>query len=97
MAWSYARPVVASNIGGLGEVVRHGHAGLLVPPDDPTALADALNELLADPERGETMGAAGRRLVEQEFAWDHIAQRTADLYASLLTSDSTMPIRRSDH
>jgi glycosyltransferase involved in cell wall biosynthesis len=43
------------------------------------------------------MGAAGRRLVEQEFAWDHIAQRTADLYASLLTSDSTMPIRRSDH
>ena len=96
MAWSYARPVVASNIGGLGEVVRHGYTGLLVPPDDPRALADALNELLADPERGETMGAAGRRLVEQEFAWDHIARRTADLYGGLLTPDSRVPIRETN-
>ncbi len=96
MAWSYARPVVVSNIGGLGEVVRHGHTGLLVPPDDPTALADALNELLADPERGETMGAAGRRLVEQEFAWDRIARRTADLYGGLLTPNSRVLIRETN-
>jgi starch synthase len=77
-------------------VIRHGYTGLLVPPDDPTALADALNELLADPERGETMGAAGRRLVEQEFAWDLIARRTADLYAGLLTPNSKVPIRETN-
>ena len=83
MAWSYARPVVASDIGGLAEEVRHGETGLLVPADDPAALASALNELLADRSRAEAMGATGRRLVEQEFAWDKIAARTADLYRKL--------------
>jgi len=83
MAWSYARPVVASNVGGLAEVVRDGETGLLVPPDDPAALAGALNELLADRAWGEAMGVAGRRLVEQEFAWDKIAARTAELYRKL--------------
>ena len=83
MAWSYARPVVVSDVGGLAEMVRNGETGLLVEPDDPVALAGALNELLADRTWGETMGAAGRRLVEQEFAWGKIAERTAGLYNRL--------------
>ncbi|MDH7486909.1 MAG: glycosyltransferase family 4 protein [Anaerolineae bacterium] len=83
MAWSYARPVVASSVGGLAEEIRHGQTGLLVPPDDPAALAGALNELLADRSQAEAMGAAGRRLVEQKFAWDRIAARTAELYRTL--------------
>jgi len=84
MAWSFGRPVVASDVGGLGESVRDRETGLLVPPAQPIALAAAINELLADRARSEAMGAAGRRQVEQEFAWDQIAQRTAALYASLL-------------
>ena len=83
MAWSYGRPVVASDVGGLGESVRDGETGLLVPPGEPGALAGAIKELLADRALSEGMGGAGRRLVEQEYAWDRIAQRTAALYASL--------------
>ena len=83
MAWSFGRPVVASDVGGLGESVRDHETGLLVPPGEPRALAGAINELLADRALSEAMGAAGRRMVEQEFAWDRIAQRTAALYASL--------------
>jgi len=91
MAWSYARPVVASSIGGLAEEVWHGETGLLVPADDPAALAGALSELLADRSRAEAMGAAGRRLVEQKFAWDKIAARTADLYRALVTPAVACP------
>jgi len=83
MAWSYAQPVVASSVGGLAEVVRDGETGLLVEPDDPATLADALNEVLGNRAWGEAMGAAGRRLVAREFAWDKIAARTAGLYRKL--------------
>jgi D-inositol-3-phosphate glycosyltransferase len=84
MAWSYGRPVVASDVGGLGETVRHGETGLLVPPEIPGALASALSELLADPDSAERMGDAGRRLVAKEYAWDVIAQLTAKLYDDVL-------------
>jgi glycosyltransferase involved in cell wall biosynthesis len=86
MAWSYGRPVVASDVGGMGEVVKHGETGLLVPPDEPVSLARAINELLSDRSRAEAMGAAGRTVVEAEFAWNRIAQRTIALYTSVAGS-----------
>src|ERR1700753_1855457 len=52
--------VVASRVGGIPEVVDAGVTGLLVPPDDPASLADALNMLLRDPGRGDAMGLAAR-------------------------------------
>jgi glycosyltransferase involved in cell wall biosynthesis len=58
-------PVVASDVGGLPEVVEHGANGLLVPPGDPDALAAALDDLLADPERRKVMGEAGRERTRQ--------------------------------
>lgn len=54
------RSVVASNVGGLPDTVQHGVSGLLVPPGDPVALANAVAELIADPLRREEMGRQGR-------------------------------------
>ncbi|HEY5357055.1 MAG TPA: glycogen synthase [Streptosporangiaceae bacterium] len=76
--------VVASDVGGIPEVVEHGHTGLLVPPGDPEALADALNTLVRDPAKAAAMGKAGRERAVTEFSWTTIAAQTAQLYASLV-------------
>ena len=79
-------PVVASAVGGIPEVVVDGVTGLLVPydPDDPraleTGLAAAINSLVADPDRAEAMGRAGRQRAIDDFDWDAIARRTVDVY-----------------
>jgi starch synthase len=76
--------VVASAVGGIPEVVEEGSTGLLVPADDPAALAAALNELIANPARAAEFGARGRDRAVAEFSWDAIAAQTAQLYASLV-------------
>lgn len=76
--------VVASRVGGIPEVVDEGVTGLLVPPDDPAALAAAMNTVLADPRRATAMGEAGRDRAVTEFGWAAIARQTTDLYASLV-------------
>ena len=73
--------VVASRVGGIPEVVDDGETGLLVPPDDPAALADGLNTLLRDPDRATWMGQRGRKRAIAEFGWPAIAAQTATLYA----------------
>jgi alpha-maltose-1-phosphate synthase len=82
-AMACATAVVASRTGGIPEVVADGETGLLVPPDDPEALADALNTLLRDPERAWAMGQAGRKRAVAEFGWAAIAARVVDLYTEL--------------
>jgi starch synthase len=77
--------VVASRVGGIPEVVSDGLTGLLVPPDDPAALGEALNALLRDPARALLMGEAGRARAVGEFSWDAVAAQTAELYAELAT------------
>ena len=75
--------VVASRVGGIPEVVADGETGLLVPPEDPDALAAALNELVRDPDRAAAMGRAGRERAAAEFDWAAIAAQTAALYREL--------------
>jgi starch synthase len=75
--------VVGSRVGGIPEVVADGVTGLLVPPEDPAALAVALNELLRDPDRAAAMGRAGRERAVNEFSWDTVSAQTVALYASL--------------
>jgi len=75
--------VVASRVGGIPEVVEGSVTGLLVPPDDPASLADALNMLVRDPERAAAMGEAGRDRAVAEFSWHAVAAQTAALYAEL--------------
>lgn len=82
--------VVASDVGGISEVVDDPVTGLLVPFDehDPQAFADGLaarvNELLADPQRAAAMGRAGRARAVGEFSWATVAERTVDVYRSVL-------------
>ena len=82
--------VVASAVGGIPEVVVDGETGLLVPYDaaDPrafeVALAEAINSLIADPERASAMGRAGRSRATRDFAWGAIAERTVAVYVEAM-------------
>jgi starch synthase len=76
--------VVASKVGGIPEVVADGETGLLVPPDDPAALAEALNSLLSNPGRAAMMGEAGRARAIAEFSWSAVAAQTAALYEEVI-------------
>jgi alpha-maltose-1-phosphate synthase len=76
--------VVASKVGGIPEVVADGETGLLVPPDEPEALAESINALTRDPERAKAMGAAGRERAATKFDWTKIAEQTAELYRSVV-------------
>lgn len=87
-AMAAGRPVVATAVGGIPEVVVHGETGLLVPPGDPVALADALHELLAHPERARELGARGRARACGKFRIDAIVKQHEDLYAELMAKGS---------
>ena len=76
-------PVIATNVGGMPEYIRDGVTGFVIPPNDVAALRGRLDELLGDPARASSMGAAGRRDVEP-FSWDRVAQRVVDVYRGLL-------------
>jgi glycosyltransferase involved in cell wall biosynthesis len=76
-------PVVASDAGGLPEVVEHGVTGLIVPRGDATALAEAIGSLLADPVRRARMGRAGRERALRLFDWDRSAEQFEQIYASI--------------
>ena len=83
-AMAARRPVVASEVGGIKEIVRDGVTGRLVPPSQPSAFASAISELLADPELSRSTGEAGRRRVETHFS--DAAQNPAvmDVYRRVL-------------
>jgi glycosyltransferase involved in cell wall biosynthesis len=75
--------VVASASGGLLEIVRHGESGLLVPPSDPAALAEALSLLLQDRSLAERMGRSGREVALTQFSLASSADRFVQLYRAL--------------
>ncbi|HEY8531603.1 MAG TPA: glycosyltransferase family 4 protein [Limnochorda sp.] len=77
-------PVVAARSGGLAEVVEHGETGLLVPPDDAGALADALVPLLVSPGLREHLGRKGQERARSRFGWTRVAERTLELYTRVL-------------
>jgi D-inositol-3-phosphate glycosyltransferase len=86
MALSHARPVVATRVGGLAEVIRDGETGFLVPPHDPQALAEAIDCILQDPRAAQAMGERARAWVQEHCAWSQIAARTRQVYELILTS-----------
>lgn len=75
IAYAFAVPVVATSTGGLVEQVEHLRTGLLVPPNNSGALAEAVVGLLQDPERRAQLGRAGWEKAHREWSWDLIAQR----------------------
>jgi len=83
-AMARARPVVATRVEGVLEVVEEGVSGVLVPPADPAALADAAAALLDDPVRREALGRAGRERALQRFSIATFIERTLAVYDELL-------------
>ena len=79
-AMAAAKPVVATNVNGIPEVVVDGITGFLVPPGDPNALAEAILKLLRDPELAHNMGQAGRLRVQEHFDLDKLHERVFELY-----------------
>ena len=77
-------PVVATSVGGTPEMVEDGVTGLLVPPRDASALAQAIGSLLADPERGHSIGQAARLRVAEQFSLEATVRKTEELYERLL-------------
>jgi hypothetical protein len=85
LAMSAAVPVIASNVGGLPEIIRHGENGLLVENDE-AAIAQAIRTLLDHPEQARQIGAAARRTVIERFAVDRMVAGTLEAYRRVLAS-----------
>ena len=81
-----AKPVVAAAVGGLQELIRDGETGLLYRSDSPEALAGALGDLAASPQRRAALGANARRFVCAERDWSHVAQRYEAIYRNVLSA-----------
>jgi glycosyltransferase involved in cell wall biosynthesis len=82
-AMSLGRPVVATDVGGVAELVSADETGVLVPPDHPTALADALVALARDPTRAEALGRAGRSRQQRRFSIEAMVDGYAELFVEL--------------
>jgi glycosyltransferase involved in cell wall biosynthesis len=78
------RPVVGTRAGGIPEIVEHEKSGLLVPPKDPTALADAIIGLLRNPEKADRLAFAGCRRAKAHFTMDHMVEGNIEVYNRLL-------------
>jgi glycosyltransferase involved in cell wall biosynthesis len=79
-AMNYGVPVIASDIGGITDIVQHERTGLLVKPGDENALAEALIRILSNADLSRSLGAAAQRRVSEEFSWDSIVDRWEDVY-----------------
>jgi starch synthase len=80
IAYAFGKPVVATTVGGLPELVQERHTGFLVPPRDEVALAEAIIRLLRDRELRAELGANGRRLLEGELSAEGVAAKTLAVY-----------------
>jgi glycosyltransferase involved in cell wall biosynthesis len=83
-ALAMRKPVIASAVGGIPEVVQHQHTGMLVPPNNPGALAAAVIQVLQDPKQAGRWAEAGGELVDTCFTLEHMIDRTAEVYTAVL-------------
>lgn len=79
-----SKPVVATNVGGSSEAVRDGITGYLVPPANSEAMANAIIDLLQNPDKAAAMGSAGRKVVEEKFTVEAMVKKYEKLYMSLV-------------
>jgi glycosyltransferase involved in cell wall biosynthesis len=90
------KPVIATAVDGSPEVVVQGQTGMLVPPEDPGALATALRAMLQKPQDWQRLGAAGRGRVEELFTEDLQVRHTEDLYLSVLQQKTGRAVVREE-
>lgn len=86
IAFAFGKPAIVTTVGGLPEAVAFGKAGLLVPPNDEAALAEAIERLWRDPSLRQSLGLAGKRLVEEEIGWPIVAERHMAMYRELVAA-----------
>jgi glycosyltransferase involved in cell wall biosynthesis len=96
-AMERGRPVIASRVGGLPEIVDDGRTGLLVPAADADALAGAIRELVSDPERAEAFGRAARARAAEQFSQERCTDRIEELYRSALAAAGDRRSRTRPH
>jgi glycosyltransferase involved in cell wall biosynthesis len=80
LAYAFARPVVTTDVGSIGDLAREAESGIVVPAQDSTALSKALLELQGNPLRATEMGRKGRCYAETALSWQRIAERTREVY-----------------
>ncbi len=83
LAYGFSRPVIASDVGGMGEAIDDGKSGFVVPPGDERALAGKLLEFFGDPARQRSMGEYAFGLCRSRFSWERIAALTMEMYTGL--------------
>jgi glycosyltransferase involved in cell wall biosynthesis len=93
MAYSAGKPVVATTVGGLPEMVEHARTGYLVAPRDTTQLAEAVVALLLDAPLRRQMGANGKRKIEIECSPQVIARKTIEVYRRAIAGTARAPKR----
>ncbi|MEJ2547210.1 MAG: glycosyltransferase family 4 protein [Gemmatimonadota bacterium] len=79
-ALRFERPVIASGIGGITDIIEHDRTGLLVPPGDPAALASAVEALVRDPVRARIIAKSGREDARRRFGWERVLGETNRVY-----------------
>jgi glycosyltransferase involved in cell wall biosynthesis len=88
-ALAYARPAISTPISGIPELIEDGVSGLLVPPEDPAALAKGLLRVRREPNLARALGLAGRKVVEERFDLSRNAARQMALFAGEVTAEAT--------
>ena len=87
-ALALAKPVVATEAGGIPEIIEDGVTGTLVPPADPKALAEGIITYLANPEQARQVGLQGQKKIREHFSMDTMVEKNIDVYTRLLEAEN---------
>ena len=77
-------PVIGTDVGGIPELIKHNETGLIIPPENPSKLAEAVNELLSDKEKSKKLAANGNNFIINNMTWDVILPKYVEFYEELL-------------
>jgi glycosyltransferase involved in cell wall biosynthesis len=77
-------PVIGTNVGGIPELIKNNETGIIVPPENPSKLAQAINELLSDREKSAKLATNGNTFVKNNMTWDVILPKYIQFYQDLL-------------
>ncbi|MBD3321986.1 MAG: glycosyltransferase [Chitinivibrionales bacterium] len=80
-ALTYQKPVIATDVGGIPDIVKNNTTGILVPQQDSSALASAVSSLFSEPEKAKNMGEHGFEFINSQFSWTGIINRLVQLYS----------------